>query len=203
MERAGMRKNRRMALAFLWCAALGACRAAGDRPGWVVMPEMYRSVSYKPYDPNPVTGGLTLRLPPDGTVPYGGEAFPYGAGPEEALRAGRELQNPFPPDKANLERGRKVFEAVCIVCHGPAGDGDGPIIGRFPNPPSLRAERARRLPDGQVFHIVARGQGIMPSHAAQVLPEDRWRVVLYLRQLQGPSGSPEPEAPVPGTGGER
>ena len=32
---------------------------------------------------------------------------------------------------------------------------------------------------------LARGQGIMPSHAAQVLPDDRWRVVLYLRGLQG------------------
>ena len=32
--------------------------------------------------------------------------------------------------------------------------------------------------------VYARGQGIMPSHAAQVLPEDRWRVVLHLRRLQ-------------------
>jgi hypothetical protein len=32
--------------------------------------------------------------------------------------------------------------------------------------------------------VIARGQGIMPPHAAQVLPEDRWRVVLYLRELQ-------------------
>jgi mono/diheme cytochrome c family protein len=73
---------------------------------------------------------------------------------------------------------------VCAVCHGPGGQGDGPIIGRFPNPPSLLAARAKGLPDGRVVHVIARGQGIMPSHAAQVLPEDRWRVVLHLRRLQ-------------------
>ena len=84
-----------------------------------------------------------------------------------------------------MQRGRKVYETICIVCHGPQGQGDGPIIGRFPNPPSLQADRARALPDGQVFHIVTRGQGIMPSHGAQVLPDDRWRVILYLRQIQG------------------
>ncbi len=56
---------------------------------------------------------------------------------------------------------------------------------RFPNPPALTAEHARSLPDGQIYHIITRGQGIMPSHAAQVLLPDRWKVVLYLRQLQG------------------
>jgi mono/diheme cytochrome c family protein len=168
-------------------ALLGfACQASQDRPGWVLLPEMYRSVSFKPYDPNPVTGtGQTLMLPPEGTVPFGSEPFGYSAGPEEARRAGRELRNPMTPDRPNLERGKKVFETVCFVCHGPRGEGDGPIIGRFPNPPSLQADRAKQLPDGQIFHIVTRGQGIMASHAAQVLPEDRWKVILYLRQLQG------------------
>jgi hypothetical protein len=47
------------------------------------------------------------------------------------------------------------------------------------------AAHARGLAEGQIFHIITRGQGIMPSHAVQVLPEDRWRVVLYLSQMQG------------------
>ena len=47
------------------------------------------------------------------------------------------------------------------------------------------AARAKGYPDGRIVHVISRGQGIMPAHAAQVLPEDRWRVVLYVRALQG------------------
>lgn len=186
MERARMSVRAGVTAAVL-ASALGlACRASEQRPGWVVMPQMYRSVSAKPYDASAVnTNGQTLMLPPEGTVAAGAHVLAYGPGPQEALRAGRELRNPMAAEAGNLERGRKVYETVCIVCHGPQGMGDGPIIGRFPNPPSLQAARAKALPDGQVFHIITRGQGIMPSHAAQVLPDDRWRVILYLRHLQG------------------
>lgn len=165
---------------------LGACRAQGEKPGFVVMPGMVFSVPYDAYDPNPVTrNGETLLLPPEGTVPLANAAFPFGPGPEEAERAGRELVNPLEPTPANLARGKQVFENVCAVCHGVGGQGDGPIVGRFPNPPSLTAARAKGYPDGRIVHVISRGQGIMPSHAAQVLLQDRWRVVLYLRELQG------------------
>ena len=170
----------------LGLATLAACSGSGERPMRVLFPDMFASLSYKAYDPHPTLArGQALQLPPEGTAPLEDRLFPYGAGAEEARRAGRELRNPFEPTPANLKRGRKVYDTICIVCHGPKGEGDGPIIGRFPNPPSLLADRARGLPDGQVFHVIARGQGIMPSHAAQVLPDDRWRVVLYLRGLQG------------------
>ncbi len=176
----------RRAAAVLFLAGLvPACRAQGEKPGFVVMPGMHHSVPYDAYDRNPLTAsGQTLLPPPEGTVPLANAAFPYGPGPEEAERAGRELRNPLEPTAADLARGQQVFENVCAVCHGPGGQGDGPIIGRFPNPPSLLAARAKGLPDGRVVHVIARGQGIMPSHAAQVLPEDRWRVVLHLRRLQ-------------------
>ena len=59
-----------------------------------------------------------------------------------------------------------------------------PIIGRFPNPPNLLADRAREFSDGRLFHIISLGQGIMSPYAAQLLPDDRWRVILYVRTLQ-------------------
>ncbi len=177
----------RCALAVALASAVG-CKAAGEKPGLTFLPDMMKSVPYDTYDPNTVTGS-TLRLPPEGTAPMEAEAFPYLAGPEEAKRAGAELTNPLAASAEELARGQRVYETTCIVCHGPKGQGDGPIIGRFPNPPSLQADRARKLPDGQIYHIVTRGQGIMPSHAAQVLPKDRWRVILYVRQIQGASPS--------------
>lgn len=176
----------RFAFALLAAAGLVGCSAEGDHTGYEVLPGMVRSGTVHAFEVDPVTGrGPALRLPPEGSVPVGWEPFPYGPGPEEARRAGLELRNPFSASPENLERGKQVFGSVCFVCHGTRGEGDGPIIGRFPNPPSLLAAHARSLPDGQIFHVISRGQGIMPPHAAQVQPDDRWRVILWVRQLQG------------------
>lgn len=179
--------------------ALG-CGAGPDRTGVTIFPDMRASVPYDAYDANPVlAGGLTSMRPPDGTVATNGAPFLFGNDVAEAERAGRELQNPLLGEAADLARGKQVFDTMCAVCHGPGGAGDGRIIGRFPNPPSLLADKTRQYPDGRVYHVIARGQGLMPSYAAQVQHVDRWRLVLYVRSLQAAAApaaasAPEPEA---------
>jgi mono/diheme cytochrome c family protein len=39
------------------------------------------------------------------------------------------------------------------------------------------------MKDGQLFHIITFGQGNMPSYAAQVDRDDRWKVVRFVRGL--------------------
>jgi len=182
----------RLVLIAVWLVAVVACSADGERPGIVVSPDMAFSVPYDPYDPSPITdNGASLRLPPEGTVPVDGVRFDYGPGREEAERAGRELFNPYIADPPALARGKHIYDTYCLICHGAGGKGDGPIIGRFPNPPDLVDQRpppfpnALNLPDGALFHIVTRGQGIMASYAVQVRPNDRWLAILYIRSLQG------------------
>ncbi len=43
-------------------------------------------------------------------------------------------------------------------------------------------------PDGGFFHVITRGQGLMASYAVQVLPEDRWAVILHVRTIQRAGG---------------
>ncbi len=195
-----MRGRSGLGIAAAALAVLTGCSAEGDRRGFSVLPGMVDSGVVHAYDKSEVTkNGESLMLPPEGSVPAGFTPFLYGPGPVEAARAGRELKNPFEVTPANLARGRQVFETLCFVCHGSKGDGDGPIIGRFPNPPSLMAAHAKGLADGQIFHVITRGQGIMPSYAVQALANDRWHVILYLRQMQGalpPSVAAEPASPL-------
>lgn len=178
----------RRSLLFAAVLAFAGCAADGDRPGMQVLPGMVDTGVVKSFE-------QVMRKPPLGTVAVERTVFAYGPGPEEAKRAGAELVNPYAATPENLARGKQVFDTICFVCHGARGEGDGPIIGRFPNPPSLLAPRAKGLPDGQIFHIITRGQGIMPSHAAQVLAEDRWKAILHVRALQGVP-SPAPRAAV-------
>jgi len=149
------------------------------------MPDMVASVAYDSFAPNPVTrDGRTLMAPPAGTIPRGYRPLHFGPGPEEAARAARELTNPIPDVPAATERGRVAFQRWCSPCHGHEGLGDGLVATRFPRPPSLTAPHARGLADGQLFHIVTFGQGLMPPYGQLVTQDDRWKIARYLRQLQ-------------------
>ncbi len=166
---------------------LAACGANGDRPGFIVLPGMVDSVPVDAYDTHPLTPqGQAMIAAPAGTIPVDFVPFRYGEGEEEAARAAAELSNPLPASEANLARGLQAYETYCQICHGPTGEGDGAIIDPFPNPPVFHAENAMNLSDGQLFHIISRGQGIMPSYAAQVRRDDRWRVIHHVRLLQAP-----------------
>lgn len=176
-----------MVLALL--ALLGVtCRGGEDRPGYVVFSGMIDSIPYDSYDRNPLLpGGQTLLRPPEGTIHMHQSPFRYGKGPKEALRAGRELKNPVRPTDKNMARAKVLFETFCQVCHGPKGMGDGPIIGRFPNPPNLLAKHAKGLAVGNIYHLITHGQGkLMASYAIQVRPKDRWRLVHHVKLLQSP-----------------
>ncbi|MCA1734235.1 MAG: cytochrome c [Acidobacteria bacterium] len=154
-----------------------------------IFPDMLESVPWDSFSANPqFTDGMTMRPRVEGTVQYGEPQFRFGKGVEEAVRAGSELVNPMVPDEATLARGEALFMTYCEVCHGPAGMGDGPISGRagFPAPPSFVVPEAksRAMRDGQIFHIATFGGENMVGYAAEIESEDRWRVVLWIRQLQ-------------------
>jgi hypothetical protein len=42
----------------------------------------------------------------------------------------------------------------------------------------------REVPVGYYFEVITKGYGGMPSYAAQIAPEDRWRIIAYIRTLQ-------------------
>jgi mono/diheme cytochrome c family protein len=171
-----------------------AMRRDPSSPNFSFMREMVDSVPFDSYAPNPaLPNGRTLQPPIPGTIARGDMPLHFTATPEDALRAGEELRNPFgdslfwgEPDAealARVDAGAEAYRIYCLPCHGATGTGDGPVVMRgFPPPPPPSPERI--LSDGQMFHIITFGQGNMPSYASQVSPEDRWRIILYMRSMQ-------------------
>ena len=89
--------------------------------------------------------------------------------------------------------GALVYANYCLLCHGPAGKGDGPLAVRgVPPPPSLLADHAQQMKDGQLFHVLTYGQGNMAPYASQLSREDRWGVILHVRALQQQAGKGQP-----------
>ena len=93
---------------------------------------------------------------------------------------------PFPVTKEVLERGRERFNIYCAPCHSRTGDGNGfiPSRGFTRMPPSYHIPRLQKAPLGYFFDVMTNGFGIMLDYASQVSPEDRWKIVAYIRALQ-------------------
>src|SRR5512147_1201728 len=172
----------KLSLSLLLIASLQISCGKKSFPQMEYMPDMARQPSVKAQELDlSAPSGVGMRQPVKGTVPRDFE--PYTLGFADSLEA-KKLMNPLEPTKDVLEAGRKYFNTYCIVCHGAQGDGKGYIVPKFTMPPSLLTDKIKHWPDGLIYHTVSIGQGLMPSYATQLLPEQRWAVVHYVRALQ-------------------
>lgn len=162
-----------------------------------VMPEMFFSIPYGAFDPNPnFADGKTAHPPVPGTIAQGHAPLAAEGVLLDTTREWKDLPggqqaawNAFEapePAETDLARGREVFSVICITCHGPGGAGDGKVTKRgVPPPPSLAGDGAKAMSDGRLFRIITAGQGNMAPHAVQVSRDNRWRVIRFVRSLQG------------------
>jgi mono/diheme cytochrome c family protein len=174
---------------FIFCAVIvSGCNIGRNDPGWDFFPDMFYSTAYEPYSENPnFSNGMTMLPPVPGTVPRGYVPFEYTIDTEERAKAGRELVNPYKTSSELIDTGRNNFNIFCTVCHGNKGDGTGILFtsGLYPmKPRTLTGETAQKLKDGEIYHTITLGFGSMGSYGSQIRPEDRWKIVLFIRQLQ-------------------
>jgi mono/diheme cytochrome c family protein len=124
--------------------------------------------------------GSSAQAPPEHTMAQGAQT------PAEAA-------TPPPVDAALVARGRERHAIFCQPCHGPAGDGDGTVVGRgFPRPPSYQDAQVRMASGAQLYSVISNGSGVMFPYAERIPPKDRWAIVAYIRALQTVHDSPAP-----------
>ena len=90
------------------------------------------------------------------------------------------------------ERGREIYKANCVACHGESGRGDGPGAGVLKPPPRDHTDRAymSTLSDKEIGDIIRmggaiKGKPLMPSHP-QINGGDLNALVGYVRSLSEP-----------------
>ncbi len=173
-------------VAVLLVIAATSCDRDRKHPGWDYFPDMAYSNAYETYSPNEVfSDGKTLQPPVEGTVSRDALPFAYGTSTQERTRAGKELANPFEYSEMNLERGKQVYQAFCVSCHGEQGDGKGHLVtsGVYKYPVrTLVSDEMKGRPDGEIFHTISLGFGVMGAHGFMIQPEDRWKSILYIRK---------------------
>src|SRR5215475_13884512 len=147
------------------------------------------------------------RQPPEGTVARGSLALAVAA-PKAAVpgQVGSVGEDGFPfklsadPGTRKkeimeiLDRGESRFNITCLPCHGKLGDGEGMVALRgFRHPPSYHQDRLRNAPTSHFYDVMTNGFGAMPSYAEVVTPEDRWKIIAYIRALQQSQNAKENE----------
>lgn len=169
---------------------LVACNRDKSTPGYEYMPNMYRSPHFKTYEANPNTPNGTTALPiVEGTVPRGYYTYDIPNSPDgyEKSLSIKEYPSKYAQiSERDLAEGKRQYNIYCSVCHGEKGDGNGVLVKneKIVGVPSYASDARPGLTPVSIYHVITYGKGIMGSHAAQVLPDDRWKVVHYVEALR-------------------
>jgi mono/diheme cytochrome c family protein len=187
-----------VALTAVTFAIVGIPGHLSRTPPLEVFPDMDRQAKLRPEKPfNFFTNGLSSQLPSAGTVvrsapieTVNGAVYSYQDVPFNSGRVTGTTNfvtlNPLPVDAATLARGREQFDIYCAPCHGRLGDGNGITkkIGVMPAVISLHDKRIVDMTDGEIFNTITHGKGLMGAYGPNVVAQDRWAIVAYVRALQ-------------------
>lgn len=97
----------------------------------------------------------------------------------------KQMENPVEMDNQSLRIGRSLYRRNCRDCHGSEGKGDGSEAPELET--TMRdfgSEEVQSQRDGELFYKVLEGRDEMPSFRADLIEEDIWNIVNYIRSLK-------------------
>ena len=157
------------------------------KPPIEVFPDMDRQPKVRPQKPSAFfPDGRESRMPVEGTVARDEHflAVPENTGFVSGT-TNFVATIPLKVTPALIARGQQRFQINCSPCHGPLGDGNGitrqfgmAVVGNLHDP------RIVQMSDGELFYVITHGRNLMGPYASQVVPEDRWAIISYVRALQ-------------------
>lgn len=98
----------------------------------------------------------------------------------------------------SVARAMTNFQENCVACHGPIGEGNGPMAKDLKNkdglpiqPADLTAPHVGTHTIGDIFHWLTFGgqSGVMPAFAQVFDVDDRWDMINYLLMLSSTNQS--------------
>lgn len=108
------------------------------------------------------------------------------------VAAGR--QNPIPSTTVSIYRGKNLFQANCVSCHGTSARGDGPLAKALTPKPADLVAMAPTHPDGGLAWKIAEGRGAMPGWKQSLSEKEIWNVVNFLKSLSKDKSKSQPMA---------
>lgn len=84
-----------------------------------------------------------------------------------------------------IEAGERVYDSLCLTCHGIYGRGDGPLGSTLPAPPRdiSTPPYQQQVSDEALLKIISEGKGAMPGSGDVLSLDERKAVVSFVRLL--------------------
>lgn len=165
---------------------LGACKGQpSEKPPIHTQQNMYWQDRFNAQQENPFfADGRSMRTPVEGTIARG--TLENDPAWFQGINDDGSYIETMPVDitRSFLKQGQNSFNTFCTPCHGGVGEGDGPVSDFGYMAASLLTERAREMPDGEIYSAIYNGVNTMNSYRHQIGVEDRWAIVAYVRALQ-------------------
>lgn len=97
----------------------------------------------------------------------------------------KTMKNPATNSATVLEAIRPVYRENCAQCHGDRGRGDGREAKSHSTLPPDFTEpgRIEKQEDGVLFYKISEGKRPMPAFNGRLTEEQRWELVLLVREL--------------------
>ena len=93
-------------------------------------------------------------------------------------------KNPVASIESSIAEGNALYQQECLICHGPAGEGDGHKAQTLDvNPADLSNAKMREQTDGALFWKINAGNPPMPSFRLRFSRHEVWVLVNYVRTL--------------------
>jgi mono/diheme cytochrome c family protein len=94
------------------------------------------------------------------------------------------LKNPLPVTQESISKGEELYNMYCFSCHGDTGYGDGPAGGSMGvRPANFHDQKVIKQKDGALFWKLTHGKGNMPPFKEALTEEQRWQLIVFLREL--------------------
>jgi mono/diheme cytochrome c family protein len=128
--------------------------------------------------------------PPANSVPVTGKEIAYTHEESKLQKNPLNLKS-----EADRQMSEQLFKINCSLCHGDLGNGgNATIIGTLLSsgglvPADLTSTNTKSRSDGDIFYIITNGsealgtQG-MPKFKNLLTPNERWAIILHIRELQ-------------------
>lgn len=128
--------------------------------------------------------GMNMRHPVAGTVARGQGGFDYNINPDSSSQWAA-VKSPFEGNGAAIEDGAILYQRFCQHCHGEEGDGKGAVGVIFKGVPSYHTRKdLLAMSKGEIYRTITFGRNTMRAHAAQLDPEERWKLAEYIKAWQ-------------------
>jgi mono/diheme cytochrome c family protein len=99
-----------------------------------------------------------------------------------------KVVNPYNGSTTFAAEGKKIYESMCVLCHGDKGKGNGAAgVSLSPRPANFLVISVRHESDGAIFWKLTEGNPPMAAYKTLLSEIQRWQLVNYIRQLENSS----------------